>query len=219
MILVSGGTGMVGSAIVKELLRRGEKVAVLGRDAEKIRKRLGTSVEVRVGDVREPATLAAAMQGIDVVVNAVQFPGSPIENRGKGFTFEEVDLKGTRQPGRCGEGGRRAALRLRQRRRRGEGRREALVPLQVGGRELPARRAGSSGWSCGRHGCTDPRTSRSTASSASRRSCRSCRCSAAASRTCSRCSSMTSGARRPTARSSPKPRTSCSRSAGRTSCR
>jgi NADH dehydrogenase len=96
MILVSGGTGRVGSAIVKELLRRGENVAVLGRDAEKIRKRLGTSVEVRVGDVREPATLAAAMQGIDVVVNAVQFPGSPIENRGKGFTFEEVDLKGTR---------------------------------------------------------------------------------------------------------------------------
>ena len=96
MILVSGGTGMVGSAIAKELLRRGEKVAVMGRDADKIRKRLGTEVEVRVGDVREPDTLAAAMAGIDVVVNAVQFPGSPIENRGKGYTFEEVDLKGTR---------------------------------------------------------------------------------------------------------------------------
>jgi uncharacterized protein YbjT (DUF2867 family) len=96
MILVSGGTGMVGSAIVKELLRRGEKVAVLGRDAGKIQRRLGVNVEARVGDVREPATLAAAMQGIDTVINAVQFPGSPIENRRKGFTFEEVDLKGTR---------------------------------------------------------------------------------------------------------------------------
>jgi NADH dehydrogenase len=30
------------------------------------------------------------------VVNAVQFPNSPIENRRKGWTFEEVDLKGTR---------------------------------------------------------------------------------------------------------------------------
>lgn len=96
MILVSGGTGMVGSAIVKELLRRGEKVAVLGRDADKIRKRLGDTVEARAGDVRDPATLATAMEGIDVVVNAVQFPGSPIENRRKGYTFEEVDLKGTR---------------------------------------------------------------------------------------------------------------------------
>lgn len=96
MILVSGGTGFVGSAIVKELLRRGEQVAVLGRDGDKIRKRLGTSVEARAGDVRDPATLAAAMQGADIVINAVQFPGSPIENRRKGWTFEEIDLKGTR---------------------------------------------------------------------------------------------------------------------------
>jgi NADH dehydrogenase len=96
MILVSGGTGFVGSAVVKELLRRGQQVAVLGRDEDKIRKRLGTSVEARAGDVRDPATLAAAMQGADIVINAVQFPGSPIENRRKGWTFEEIDLKGTR---------------------------------------------------------------------------------------------------------------------------
>ncbi len=96
MILVSGGTGFVGSAIVKELLRRGEQVAVLGRDGDKIRKRLGTSVEARAGNVRDPATLAAPMLGVDIVINAVQFPGSPIENRRKGWTFEEIDLKGTR---------------------------------------------------------------------------------------------------------------------------
>lgn len=97
MILVSGGTGFVGSAIVKELLRRGERVAVLGRDAEKISERLGTEVEARVGDVRDAATLGPAMQGVDTVINAVQFPGSPIERRAKGYTFEEVDLKGTRR--------------------------------------------------------------------------------------------------------------------------
>ncbi len=96
MILVSGGTGMVGSAIAKELIRRGEKIAVLGRDAAKIKQRLGTDVEAREGDVRKPETLVGAFVGIDTVINAVQFPGSPVENRGKGFTFEEVDLKGTR---------------------------------------------------------------------------------------------------------------------------
>jgi len=96
VILVSGGTGFVGSAIVKELLRRGENVAVLGRDEAKIQKQLGTSVTPRAGDVRDPASLSAAMLGIDVAINAVQFPGSPIENRRKGWTFEEVDLKGTR---------------------------------------------------------------------------------------------------------------------------
>jgi NADH dehydrogenase len=96
MILVSGGTGFVGSSIVKVLLRRGERVAVLGRSAEHVGQRFGDAVEARDGDVRDPATLASAMEGVDFVVNAVQFPGSPIENRRKGFTFEEVDLKGTR---------------------------------------------------------------------------------------------------------------------------
>ena len=96
MILVAGGTGFLGSAIVHELLRRGERVAVLGRDAVKIRKMLGTSVEPREADVRDPKALAAAFAGVDVAINAVQFPNSPIENRRKGWTFEETDLKGTR---------------------------------------------------------------------------------------------------------------------------
>ena len=96
MLLVSGGTGFVGSAIVKELLRRGQAVAVLGRDEEKIARKFGDGVEARVGDVRDPDSLIAALEGVDVVINAVQFPNSPIENRRKGYTFEEVDLKGTR---------------------------------------------------------------------------------------------------------------------------
>jgi NADH dehydrogenase len=97
MLLVSGGTGLVGSAVVAELLRRGEKVAVLGRDAARIRERFGDSVEPRAADVRDAATLTAAMQGVDVVVNAVQLPNSPIENKRKGWTFEEIDFKGTQR--------------------------------------------------------------------------------------------------------------------------
>jgi len=96
MILVSGGTGFVGSAIVRELLGRGERVAVLGRDGDKARKIFGDGIEAREGDVRHPEQLGPAMAGVDVVINAVQFPNSPIENRRKGWTFEDVDLKGTR---------------------------------------------------------------------------------------------------------------------------
>jgi NADH dehydrogenase len=96
VILVSGGTGLVGSAIVAELLRRGEAVAVLGRDAGRVRQRFGSQVEARQADVRAPAGLASAMAGIDTVINAVQFPNSPIENKRRGWTFEEVDFKGTR---------------------------------------------------------------------------------------------------------------------------
>ncbi len=95
MILVAGGTGFVGSAIVAELLKRGESVAVLGRDAAKIQSRFGGSVEARVADVRNNRSLAAAMAGIDTVISCVQFPTSPVEVPRRGWTFEAVDYKGT----------------------------------------------------------------------------------------------------------------------------
>ena len=95
MILVSGGTGMVGSAIVAELLRRGEPVAVLGRDKAKVQQAFAGTVEAREADVTKPPSLATAFEGVDVVVNAVQFPTSPIEVPRKGWTFEEVDYRGT----------------------------------------------------------------------------------------------------------------------------
>ena len=88
MILVAGGTGFVGSAVVRELRRRGSVVAVLGRDGEKIRRQFGDDVEARVADVRDADRLKEAMSGAEVVINAVQFPNSPIENRRKGWTFE-----------------------------------------------------------------------------------------------------------------------------------
>lgn len=35
------------------------------------------------------------MQGVEAVVGTQQFPNSPIENPGKGYTFEKVDAEGT----------------------------------------------------------------------------------------------------------------------------
>jgi NADH dehydrogenase len=95
MILVTGGTGIVGSAIVAELKKRGQSVAVLGRDAAKIERAFGGSVEARPGDVTQPESLTTAFTGIDTVINAVQFPTSPIEVPRRGWTFENVDYKGT----------------------------------------------------------------------------------------------------------------------------
>jgi NADH dehydrogenase len=97
MILVTGGTGFVGAAIVRELVRRSKSVAVMGRHATKISRRFpGMNVEARQGDVRDPASLRDAFKGVDVVINAVQFPNSPIENKRKGYTFEQIDYEGTR---------------------------------------------------------------------------------------------------------------------------
>jgi NADH dehydrogenase len=96
MILVAGGTGFVGAAVVRELGHRGKPLAVLGRDASKVSRRFpNIAVEPRQGDVRDAASLRGAFDGIETIVNAVQFPGSPIENKGKGWTFEQVDYQGT----------------------------------------------------------------------------------------------------------------------------
>ncbi len=96
MILVAGGTGFVGAGIVRELARRGKPVAVLSRSADKVAKRFpGLNVEARQGDVTDPASLPAVMAGIEAVIGCQQFPNSPIENRGKGYTFEKVDAEGT----------------------------------------------------------------------------------------------------------------------------
>jgi uncharacterized protein YbjT (DUF2867 family) len=93
-ILVAGGTGFVGAGIVRELVRRGKKVAVLSRHPDK-RRFAGLDVEFRQGDVTQPDTLAAAMRGVEAVVGTQQFPNSPIENPGKGYTFEKIDAEGT----------------------------------------------------------------------------------------------------------------------------
>ena len=96
MILVTGGTGLVGAAVVKELASRGKPVAVMSRDAASIEKRFpDLGIEAREGDVTQPGSLKEAFAGIEAVVNSVQFPNSPIENRGKGWTFEQVDYQGT----------------------------------------------------------------------------------------------------------------------------
>jgi NADH dehydrogenase len=52
-------------------------------------------VAARAADVREPATLAPALAGADTVIGCVQFPNSPIENHGRGYTFENIDAVGT----------------------------------------------------------------------------------------------------------------------------
>jgi NADH dehydrogenase len=96
MIIVVGGTGFVGGGIVRELARRGKAVAVLSRDPARHRDRFpGLSVEYRKGDVTDHDSLKSAFAGIDTVISSQQFPNSPIENPGKGYTFEKVDAEGT----------------------------------------------------------------------------------------------------------------------------
>ncbi len=70
-ILVTGGTGTVGAALVKELAGRGSKVRVLTRNPSKVKPAKGiTAVQ---GDLIEPSTVRRVFDGIDAVflLNAV----------------------------------------------------------------------------------------------------------------------------------------------------
>ena len=71
-ILVTGGTGNVGSAVVPELLKRGAQVRVLARK-QPGEGRLPAGVEVAIGDLLDPSSVEEAMKGISklFLLNAV----------------------------------------------------------------------------------------------------------------------------------------------------
>ena len=70
-VLVTGGTGFVGTHMVNGLLRRGHAVTVLAREPESTRNRYNKPVETRVGNVLDPRTLEAAFRGQDAVVHLI----------------------------------------------------------------------------------------------------------------------------------------------------
>lgn len=72
-VLVIGGTGYIGAAVVRRLAAAGHTPVVLVRDPN----RAPETVESRVGDLTDPAALRAAITpDIDVVVNAATPSGS-----------------------------------------------------------------------------------------------------------------------------------------------
>jgi len=71
MILVAGGTGRLGSLLVRRLAARGCAVRVLTRDTTRARHLVGVATEIVVGDVRDRASLDSAVRGALTVVSAV----------------------------------------------------------------------------------------------------------------------------------------------------
>jgi uncharacterized protein YbjT (DUF2867 family) len=71
-ILVTGGTGNVGSGVVTELLKRGAEVRALVRKKPEAGK-LPAGVEVAIGDLLDPVSVENAMRGVDklFLLNAV----------------------------------------------------------------------------------------------------------------------------------------------------
>lgn len=65
-ILIVGGTGSVGREVVQIARSRGLEPQVLARDPDRTQKLLGPGVRIVKGDLGDPASLIAALKGIDV---------------------------------------------------------------------------------------------------------------------------------------------------------
>lgn len=65
-ILMTGATGYIGGRLVPLLVEQGHRVRCLARDPARLSGRFAGAVEVVQGDVRDAASLQAAMQGMDV---------------------------------------------------------------------------------------------------------------------------------------------------------
>jgi len=92
MILVVGATGELGSAIVRRLLGRGERVRALVRkssDASRVQELKAAGAETVEGDLKDPASLQRACAGIETVVTTANSA-----RRGPPDTVETVDDKG-----------------------------------------------------------------------------------------------------------------------------
>jgi dihydroflavonol-4-reductase len=63
--LVTGATGFVGAAVARALIARGERVVLLARKNSPRGNVEGLDAEVVIGDLRDAASLEAALRGVD----------------------------------------------------------------------------------------------------------------------------------------------------------
>lgn len=91
MILVTGGTGFVGSHLVKRLASERIQTRCLVRKTSDTQKLKELGIEVAYGDVLDKESLKKAVEDVETVIHLV---GIIIEK--KGATFEIIHTQGTR---------------------------------------------------------------------------------------------------------------------------
>lgn len=93
MVVVTGATGHVGNVLVRELVRRGEKVRAMVQPSETTEAIAGLRVEVVRADVRDFASLASAFADADLVYHLA---GIITISGGQARLLEEVNVLGAR---------------------------------------------------------------------------------------------------------------------------
>jgi uncharacterized protein YbjT (DUF2867 family) len=91
MLLIAGATGYVGGLLATELAERGRPVRCMARSPERAEGQVDSRCEVVRGDVLEPESLPAALEGVEVAYYLVHSMG-----RGSGGDFAVRDREGAR---------------------------------------------------------------------------------------------------------------------------
>jgi uncharacterized protein YbjT (DUF2867 family) len=65
VILLTGATGYIGSHLLGRLRSEGRRVRALSRTPERLEDRIDATVEAVQGDLDDPASLAAALEGVE----------------------------------------------------------------------------------------------------------------------------------------------------------
>lgn len=69
--LIAGATGKTGRIIVQMLLDRGVRPRILVRDQDLAQNLFGDTVDIFVGDVRDPESFLSAVDGVDTLISAI----------------------------------------------------------------------------------------------------------------------------------------------------
>jgi UDP-glucose 4-epimerase len=94
LYLVTGGAGFIGSNIVEELIKRGEKVRVLDNFSTGKRDNLSAWAGQIEGDIRSYHLVREAVEGVDFVLHQAALPSVPRSVKDP-ITSNEVNVSGT----------------------------------------------------------------------------------------------------------------------------
>src|SRR3954470_9493753 len=93
MVLVVGATGLVGMEVCRRLRMRGEPIRALIRSTsaeEKVEQLRSLGAELVIGDLKDPASLQRACDGVNAVISTA----SSTLSRQPGDSIDSVDQEG-----------------------------------------------------------------------------------------------------------------------------
>jgi uncharacterized protein YbjT (DUF2867 family) len=94
MLLITGATGYIGRHLISRLADQGERPRCLVRNISRAASILpADKVELVQGDTTQPASLAAAVQGVDTIVHAAFITAD--QKQSSGNSYAKTNVEGT----------------------------------------------------------------------------------------------------------------------------